>query len=33
VLVAPAEKDRLLRAYWSISDRQFEVSVVLEEKK
>jgi N-acetylglutamate synthase-like GNAT family acetyltransferase len=28
-LVTPAEKDRLLRAYWTISDRQVETSVVL----
>jgi len=29
-LVSPAEKDRLLRKYWSIPDRQVETSVVLE---
>jgi GNAT superfamily N-acetyltransferase len=29
VLVAPAEKERLLRRYWSIPDRQIETSVVL----
>jgi GNAT superfamily N-acetyltransferase len=29
-LVTPAEKDRLLRAHWTISDRQVETSVVLE---
>jgi GNAT superfamily N-acetyltransferase len=29
VLVTPAEKDRLLRRYWSIPDRQVETSVVL----
>ena len=28
-LVTPAEKDRLLRKYWTISDRQVETSVVL----
>ncbi len=28
-LVTPQEKDRLLRTYWSISDRQVETSVVL----
>jgi len=28
-LVTPAEKDRLLRRYWTISDRQVETSVVL----
>ena len=28
-LVTPAEKDRLLSAYWSIPDRQRETSVVL----
>jgi GNAT superfamily N-acetyltransferase len=28
-LVTPAAKDRLLRAYWTISDRQIETSVVL----
>lgn len=28
-LTTPAEKDRLLRAYWSIPDRQIETSVVL----
>ncbi len=27
--VSPAEKDQLLRAYWSIPDRQVETSVVL----
>ena len=32
-LVSPAEKDRLLRTYWSISDRQVETSVVLAEQK
>jgi GNAT superfamily N-acetyltransferase len=29
VLVTPEEKDRLLRRYWSISERQVETSVVL----
>ncbi len=29
-LVTPSEKDRLLRAHWTISDRQVETSVVLE---
>jgi GNAT superfamily N-acetyltransferase len=28
-LVTPAAKDRLLRTYWTISDRQVETSVVL----
>jgi len=28
-LVTPTEKDRLLRTYWSINDRQIETSVVL----
>jgi N-acetylglutamate synthase-like GNAT family acetyltransferase len=28
-LVSGAEKDRLLRVYWSIPDRQIETSVVL----
>ncbi len=28
-LVTPEEKDRLLRRYWTISDRQIETSVVL----
>ena len=28
-LTTPAQKDRLLRAYWSIPDRQIETSVVL----
>jgi GNAT superfamily N-acetyltransferase len=31
-LVTPAEKDRLLKAYWSISERQVETSVVLGDK-
>ncbi|MFZ5452266.1 MAG: GNAT family N-acetyltransferase [Thermodesulfobacteriota bacterium] len=29
-LVTPAEKERLLRTYWTISHRQIETSVVLE---
>jgi GNAT superfamily N-acetyltransferase len=29
VLVTPSEKDRLLRRYWSIPDRQVDTSVVL----
>ena len=32
-LVTPAEKDRLLRRYWTISDRQVETSVVLADGK
>ena len=32
-LVTPEEKDRLLRTYWSIPDRQVETSVVLAEQK
>ena len=28
-LVSPEEKDRLLREYWSIPERQIETSVVL----
>ncbi|TEB13189.1 GNAT family N-acetyltransferase [Pelotomaculum propionicicum] len=32
-LVSQAEKDRLLRTYWVISDRQIETSVVLAEQK
>jgi len=31
--VAPDEKDRLLRRYWTISDRQVETSVVLADGK
>jgi GNAT superfamily N-acetyltransferase len=30
-LAAPEEKDRLLRAYWNIPERQIETSVVLSE--
>jgi GNAT superfamily N-acetyltransferase len=32
-LVSPAEKDRLLRRYWSIPERQIETSVVLADTK
>jgi len=32
-LVSPEEKDRLLRKYWSIPERQIITSVVLAEKK
>jgi GNAT superfamily N-acetyltransferase len=32
-LVSPEEKDRLLRKYWSISERQISTSVVLAEEK
>lgn len=32
-LVSPSEKDRLLRKYWTISDRQIETSVVLADPK
>jgi GNAT superfamily N-acetyltransferase len=32
-LVSPREKDRLLRAYWSIPERQIETSVVLKARK
>jgi N-acetylglutamate synthase-like GNAT family acetyltransferase len=32
-LVSPAEKDRLLRRYWSIPARQVETSVVLANKR
>jgi GNAT superfamily N-acetyltransferase len=31
--VGPAEKDRLLKKYWSIPERQIETSVVLAENK
>ena len=31
-LVTPKEKDRLLKKYWAIPDRQIETSVVLAEK-
>ncbi len=32
-LVTPEEKDRLLRTYWTISDRQTETSVVLADER
>ena len=32
-LVTPVDKDRLLRRYWTISDRQVETSVVLADGK
>ncbi|HDD52608.1 MAG TPA: N-acetyltransferase, partial [Thermosulfidibacter takaii] len=32
-LVSSEEKDRLLRKYWSIPDRQVETSVVLADRK
>jgi len=32
-LVTPEEKDRLLKTYWSIPERQIETSVVLADKK
>jgi len=32
-LVAPQEKDRLLKKYWSIPERQIETSVVLVDAK
>jgi GNAT superfamily N-acetyltransferase len=32
-LVSPEEKDRLLRTYWSITDRQIETSVVLADER
>jgi len=32
-LVSPGEKDRLLKKYWSIPDRQVETSVVLADPK
>jgi N-acetylglutamate synthase-like GNAT family acetyltransferase len=31
--VSPAEKDRLLKKYWSIPDRQIETSVVLADER
>ncbi len=31
--VTPAEKDRLLRVYWTIPDRQIETSVVLADER
>jgi N-acetylglutamate synthase-like GNAT family acetyltransferase len=32
-LVSPQEKDRLLRKYWSVSERQIQTSVVLADQK
>jgi len=32
-MVTPGEKDRLLKRYWSIPERQVETSVVLAEGK
>jgi N-acetylglutamate synthase-like GNAT family acetyltransferase len=32
-LVSPEEKDRLLKRYWSIPERQIETSVVLVERR
>ncbi len=32
-LVTPEEKNRLLKKYWTVSDRQIETSVVLAEEK
>lgn len=32
-LVSPEEKNRLLRKYWSVPDRQIETSVVLAERE
>jgi GNAT superfamily N-acetyltransferase len=32
-LVSPAEKDRLLKKYWSIPERQIETSVVLADER
>jgi GNAT superfamily N-acetyltransferase len=32
-LVPPADKDRLLRTYWSIPERQIETSVVLADRR
>jgi N-acetylglutamate synthase-like GNAT family acetyltransferase len=32
-VVPPAQKERLLRTYWSIPDRQIETSVVLADKR
>jgi len=32
-LVSPVEKERLLRKYWSISERQIEISVVLADQR
>ena len=33
VVVSPAEKDRLLRVYWDIPERQVETSVVLADRR
>ena len=33
ILVSPAEKDRLLRRYWDIPERQVETSVVLRQAR
>ncbi|MBW2050571.1 MAG: GNAT family N-acetyltransferase, partial [Deltaproteobacteria bacterium] len=32
-LVSPVEKERLLRKYWSVPDRQIETSVVLADQR
>ena len=32
-LVSPEEKDRLLKKYWTISDRQIETSIVLADQR
>lgn len=32
-LVSPEEKERLLRTYWTITDRQIETSVVLGDER
>jgi hypothetical protein len=32
-MVTPEEKDRLLRKYWSIPERQVETSVVLADRR
>lgn len=32
-LITPAEKDRLLKKYWSVPERQIETSVVLTDQK
>jgi hypothetical protein len=31
--VPPREKERLLKKYWSISERQVEISIVLADKR
>ena len=33
ILISPEEKDRLLKKYWSIPDRQVETSIVLADQK